>query len=245
MLQLLVSLTALAADWPTEDDAAPWTTTATGIEIQDLVVGTGAEVVDRAGVEVHYVGMLADGTQFDVSKDRGQTFTFRVGQHNVITGWEEGVVGMKIGGVRRLVIPPSQGYGSKAVGPIPPDSVLYFEIELIGVTAPRAAPDAPAAVPDEAWQLLDDGVRCADLAVGDGDKTKAGHRVCIDWVVWKDGREIDQTYDNERCTWLRLDDGELPPLVEEGLAKMRAGGVRQIVLPTGETWHVEVTSAAK
>src|SRR5688500_13364464 len=134
---LLLSLAALAADWPGEPDPAPWTATASGVEVQDRVVGTGAEVVDHAGVEVHYVGMLRDGTVFDASRDRGQTFTFRVGQHNVIRGWEDGLIGMRIGGIRRLVIPPSEGYGSKAVGPIPPDSVLYFEIELLGVTPPR------------------------------------------------------------------------------------------------------------
>jgi peptidylprolyl isomerase len=245
MLLLLLSFTASAADWPTEPDPAPWTVTASGIEVQDRVVGTGAEVNDGAGVEVHYVGMLADGTVFDASRERGQAFTFRVGQHVVIRGWEEGVLGMRIGGTRRLVIPASEGYGSKAVGPIPPDSVLYFEIELLGVTAPRAAPAAPAAVPDEDWVVLRSGVRCADLVVGEGPKATPGHRVCIDWVTWRDGRAVDQTFARERCTWLRLDDGDLPPLVEEGLAKMRAGGTREIVLPTGETWHVELTDAAK
>ena len=115
MLVLILSSIAFAADWPTGSDPAAWSTTAAGIAVQDLVLGTGAEVVDRAGVEVHYIGMLADGTVFDASRERGQTLSFRVGAHEVIHGWEEGLLGMRIGGTRRLVIPASEGYGDKAM----------------------------------------------------------------------------------------------------------------------------------
>jgi peptidylprolyl isomerase len=245
VLPLFLSLSAFAADWPGDDDPAPWTTLPTGVEVQDRKLGDGGEVVLGAGVEVDYVGMLADGTVFDTSLDRGQTFTFRVGQHNVIRGWEDGLLGMRVGGIRRLVIPASEGYGSKAVGPIPPDSVLYFEVELKGVTPPRAAPSAPASVPDDAWTVLKSGVRVADLVVGEGAKVKPGHRVCIDWVTFRGGAPVDQTFARERCTWLRLDDGDLPAAVEEGLAKMRAGGTRLVELPNGEVWHVEISDAGK
>lgn len=245
VLTLLLALSASAADWPGDDDPAPWAALPTGVEVQDRVVGTGAEVVLGAGVEVHYVGMLADGTAFDASKDRGQTFVFRVGQHAVIRGWEDGLLGMRVGGVRRLVIPASEGYGSKAVGPIPADSTLYFEVELHGVTPPRAAPVAPAPVPDDEWVVLKSGVRVADLVAGDGEKVKPGHRVCIDWVTFRDGAPVDQTFTRERCTWLRLDDGDLPVAVEDGLAKMCAGGTRLVELPTGEVWHVAVADVGK
>ena len=100
---------------------------------QDLVVGTGATAATGDTVTVNYVGTLANGTKFDSSYDRGQPFTFRLGAGQVIAGWDQGVVGMRVGGKRRLTIPPSLGYGSQANGPIPANSTLIFEIELLSI----------------------------------------------------------------------------------------------------------------
>ena len=106
----------------------------TELKIEDTKVGTGDEAVTGKSVTVHYTGWLTDGTKFDSSKDRGQPFTFRLGGGQVIKGWDQGVVGMKVGGVRKLTIPPSLGYGSRgAGGVIPPDATLVFEVELLGV----------------------------------------------------------------------------------------------------------------
>jgi len=102
--------------------------------VQDLVVGTGAVAVTGDVVTVNYVGTLTNGTKFDSSYDRNQPFTFRLGAGAVIAGWDQGVVGMKVGGKRRLTIPPSLGYGSQANGPIPANSTLVFEIELLSIT---------------------------------------------------------------------------------------------------------------
>ena len=82
---------------------------------------------------VHYTGWLHDGTKFDSSVDRGTPFDFIQGQHRVISGWDQGFTGMRVGGKRRLTIPPSLGYGAQAVGPIPPNSTLIFDVELIKV----------------------------------------------------------------------------------------------------------------
>jgi FKBP-type peptidyl-prolyl cis-trans isomerase len=101
--------------------------------IEDLVVGTGATAVAGDTVTVNYVGTLTNGTKFDSSYDRGQTFSFRVGAGSVIAGWDQGVPGMKVGGKRRLTIPPSLGYGSQAAGPIPANSTLVFEIDLVSI----------------------------------------------------------------------------------------------------------------
>ena len=90
--------------------------------ILDLVVGSGATAVVGDDATVHYIGTLEDGTRFDSSYDRGEPFTFRIGAGQVIAGWDQGVPGMRVGGKRRLTIPPALGYGSRAVGPIPPNS---------------------------------------------------------------------------------------------------------------------------
>ncbi len=100
----------------------------------DEVVGTGAEAVAGKSVTVHYVGMLPDGTVFDASKNHGQPFTFTLGAGQVIKGWDQGVAGMKVGGKRKLIIPPDMAYGSQgAGGVIPPNATLIFEVELLDV----------------------------------------------------------------------------------------------------------------
>jgi len=106
----------------------------TELKIEDLVAGTGAEAKKGDAVTVHYTGWLTDGTKFDSSLDSGQPFTFVIGQGRVIAGWDEGVAGMKVGGKRKLIIPPDMGYGAQgAGGVIPPNATLVFEVELLEV----------------------------------------------------------------------------------------------------------------
>jgi len=116
----------------TQVQAQPQTQVST-LQIQDQVVGTGAEAVVGAKISVHYVGTLLDGTKFDSSVDRGQPFEFVLGAGQVIQGWDKGFAGMKVGGKRKLVIPADLAYGARAVGPIPANSALVFEVELLGV----------------------------------------------------------------------------------------------------------------
>ena len=101
--------------------------------VEDLVQGNGKEAEDGKMVTVHYTGTLTDGTKFDSSVDRGTPFKFQLGIGQVIKGWDQGVKGMKVGGKRKLSIPPSLGYGSRAIGPIPANSTLVFEVELLDV----------------------------------------------------------------------------------------------------------------
>lgn len=104
------------------------------LKIEDLKVGTGAEAVAGKGVTVHYVGTLTDGSKFDSSRDRGEGFSFSLGAGMVIQGWDKGVAGMKVGGLRKLTIPPELGYGPRGFPPvIPPNSTLVFEVELLSV----------------------------------------------------------------------------------------------------------------
>lgn len=116
---------------PTENEAARMES---GLTYIDVKVGEGAEAKAGQAVSVHYTGWLVNGTKFDSSVDRGQPFKFPLGAGRVIKGWDEGVAGMKIGGVRKLIIPAELGYGSRgAGGVIPPNATLIFEVELLGV----------------------------------------------------------------------------------------------------------------
>lgn len=107
---------------------------ASGLVYEDLVVGNGRMADPGMAAVVHYTGWLTDGTKFDSSHDRNQPFSFRLGAGQVIRGWDEGVKGMRIGGKRKLTIPPDLGYGSAgAGGVIPPNATLVFEVELVGL----------------------------------------------------------------------------------------------------------------
>jgi len=113
------------------------TTKPSGLKYADLAIGKGQEAKAGDTVKVDYTGWLYQkgtrGAKFDSSKDRNKPFIFTIGQGKVIKGWEEGVKGMKVGGKRELIIPPALGYGARGFGPIPPNSTLDFEIELLGV----------------------------------------------------------------------------------------------------------------
>ncbi len=108
--------------------------TASGLKYVDEVVGTGAAPQKGSNVSVHYVGTLTDGKKFDSSRDRNAPFMFKLGVGQVIRGWDEGVMTMKAGGKRKLIIPPSLAYGEAGIpGVIPPNSTLIFDIELLAV----------------------------------------------------------------------------------------------------------------
>jgi FKBP-type peptidyl-prolyl cis-trans isomerase FkpA len=104
------------------------------LKIEDLVVGDGQEAKAGDLVQVHYTGWLENGTKFDSSRDRNQPFEFTLGQGQVIQGWDQGVTGMRVGGVRRLTVPPELAYGQRGAGNvIPPNATLIFEVELLGI----------------------------------------------------------------------------------------------------------------
>ena len=138
MSRLATLAGAIALAMTVAASAASPTTTPTGLRYTDEVVGTGAQPKAGQSVQVHYTGWLDQGgkkgTKFDSSRDRGQPFSFTIGQGQVIQGWDEGVASMKVGGKRTLVIPAALGYGARgAGGVIPPGATLIFDVELLGV----------------------------------------------------------------------------------------------------------------
>ena len=124
---------ASSTSGPTKVSGQP-TTTASGLQYWDIIVGTGATAIPGKPVSVHYTGWLTNGDKFDSSLDRGKPFVFPLGEGQVIKGWDEGVTGMKAGGKRQLRIPPALGYGDTgAGGVIPPKATLIFDVELLEV----------------------------------------------------------------------------------------------------------------
>ena len=111
-------------------DARPTVTT---LQIKDIRAGTGTQASPGRLVVVHYTGEFLDGREFDSSRPRGEPFEFRLGSEEVIAGWNEGIKGMRVGGVRELTIPASMAYGARGRGEIPPDTPLFFEVELVDV----------------------------------------------------------------------------------------------------------------
>jgi FKBP-type peptidyl-prolyl cis-trans isomerase FkpA len=137
MLAILLAVSVAGAGQATKPGGAmdeKVVTTASGLKYVDLVVGTGAEAQAGKTVIVHYTGWLTDGKKFDSSVDRGEPFSFALGAGRVIKGWDEGVAGMKVGGKRKLMIPPQLGYGARGAGNvIPPNAELVFEVQLLDI----------------------------------------------------------------------------------------------------------------
>ncbi len=103
------------------------------LQIEDIKIGTGAAVKSGDTVVMNYKGTLQNGKQFDSSYDRGTPFETKIGVGQVIPGWDQGIPGMKVGGIRKLIIPPNLGYGSQSIGTIPPNSTLIFQVELLQI----------------------------------------------------------------------------------------------------------------
>jgi FKBP-type peptidyl-prolyl cis-trans isomerase FkpA len=127
----ILSSTDFAEELQVDTDAM--TTTPSGLRYEDLAAGSGPAAAPGNEVSVHYTGWLTDGTEFDSSVRRNEPFTFQLGRGQVIAGWDEGVAGMRVGGRRKLVIPPALGYGPARNGPIPGNATLVFDVELLGV----------------------------------------------------------------------------------------------------------------
>ena len=135
-------------------------TWASELQIINNIEGEGVEILNHSKIKVHYIGMLEDGTKFDSSYDRGEPFSFQIGLRQVIEGWEKGLIGMKVGGKRTLIIPPELGYGQRGAGDlIPPNATLVFDVEIIDFQLPSYT----LIMADEIQNLLNDNYKFIDI----------------------------------------------------------------------------------
>ena len=207
-------------------------TTPSGLQYLELTPGTGD--APKAGdiVSVHYTGTLTDGTVFDTSIQRGEPIKFELGSGQVIPGWDEGIALMKKGGKARLTIPPNLAYGERgAGGVIPPNATLIFEVELVDVQ-PGVTIGPPTKIEDSQYTTTPSGLKYYDLKVGDGATPSKGQQVSVHYSGWlTDGTLFDSSLKRGEPFAFALGAGNVIPGWDEGVATMKIGGKRQLLIP--------------
>jgi len=188
-------------------------TTASGLRYEEIEVGTGAQPQKGQYVQVHYTGWLTDGTKFDSSVDRGQPFEFKLGAGQVIKGWDEGLATMKVGGRRKLYLPPDLAYGSRgAGGVIPPNAELVFEVHLLGIRITELQID--------------------EVEQGTGAQPEAGQIVQVHYTGrLADGTIFDSSIDRGEPLEFVFGVGQVIAGWDQGLATMKVGGKRKLTIP--------------
>ncbi len=206
-------------------------TTTSGLGFVETLPGLGSMPKPGEVVAVHYTGMFEDGKVFDSSYDRGQPLTFMLGQKQVIAGWDEGISMMRVGGKARLIVPPQLGYGAAgASGVIPPNATLYFDVELVEIKV--GAPAAPTALKAEDYATTKSGLKYYDFSVGEGAAAEAGKAVTVHYTGWlTDSVMFDSSLTRGEPIEFLLGAGQVIPGWDEGLASMKVGGKRQLLIP--------------
>ena len=202
-------------------------TTNSGLQYEIIKMGTGEKPSATDKVEVHYHGTLEDGTVFDSSVERGETITFPL--NRVIKGWTEGLQLMPVGSKFKFTIPPELGYGSRPIGSIPPNSTLIFEVELFNVEKPFV--DLDFNLPAEE-KTLESGLRYLDHVMGTGEEAIAGKEVVVHYSGYlADGTKFDSSHDRGTPFTFVLDQGRVIKGWDEGVAGMKKGGKRTLIIP--------------
>ncbi len=226
-----VAASPAAAQQPADENV---TTTDSGLKYVVVEEGTGATPKPGDLVKVHYTGTLQDGTKFDSSVDRGEPIEFVLGRGQVIPGWDEGIGLMKVGGKAKLIIPPDLAYGeSGAGGVIPPNATLNFEVELVSAEpGPPPPPEAPTKVEEADFTTTDSGLKYYDFEAGTGDAIKAGQTAVVHYTGWlEDGTMFDSSLMRGQPFSFPVGAGQVIPGWDEGVASMKVGGRRQLVIP--------------
>ncbi len=213
------------------------TKTQSGLEYRDVEEGKGEKPKSGEVCVVHYTGWLwvndAKGKKFDSSKDRGVPFSFPLGQRKVIPGWDEGVASMKVGGKRELIIPAKLGYGERGFpGAIPPNSTLFFEVELL-----------------DKFDKTQSGLQYRDVKVGTGAKPRTGQTCVMHYTGWLwrnpgKGKQFDSSRDRGEPFPFRLGAHEVIAGWDEGVATMKVGGKRELIIPPDLGYGADGSSGA-
>jgi peptidylprolyl isomerase len=200
------------------------------VEIEDLKLGDGPVAKTGDLVEVHYTGKLTSGKVFD-SRTSGPGFRFRLGKGEVIPGWDEGIPGMKVGGKRKLTIPPRLAYGEQGSGNrIPPNATLIFEIDLLQIIT-DSMKDKEEAEPNLKAEDVKD-LKIEDLKEGDGPGAKVGDTLVVHYTGWlTNGTKFDSSHDRRESMSFMLGAGKVIKGWDKGLLGMKAGGKRKLTIP--------------
>ena len=231
-------ISAEAPPSPTAVDEADLTTTDSGLQYYDITVGEGDMPVEGQEVVVNYIAWLQDGEQFIASSENegGEPLTFAIGSDAVFPGWEEGVTTMQKGGRRLLVIPADLALGEEGGGSIPPGATLLMEVELIDIL-PLVL---PTSVDEADFTTTESGLMYYDIVEGDGEEAVSGMSVTVNYTGWLTNNiKFDSSLDAGTPFTFTLGTGGVIPGWDEGVAGMKVGGKRQLVIPSelgyGET----------
>ncbi|MFN3649286.1 MAG: FKBP-type peptidyl-prolyl cis-trans isomerase [Armatimonadota bacterium] len=235
-LPLLAALSLATAAWsePAKVDPEKVKTTESGLKYAVLKPGKGDAARSGQQVFVHYTGWLTDGKKFDSSRDRNEPIEFRLGRQMVIPGFEEGITGMQVGEQRQLTIPPKLAYGERGTpgGPIPGNATLIFEIELVKLGNVVETPTKPQKLEEKAFTKTKSGLKYAIMTPGKGSAAKKGDRVEVHYTGWlTNGTKFDSSVDREQPFAFTLGGGEVIKGWDEGVAGMKVGEKRQLVIP--------------
>jgi peptidylprolyl isomerase len=220
--------------------------TDSGLIYIDVEEGSGDPAMTGDRVAVNYSGWLQDtGVLFDSSIDSPTTYPVVIGAGGVIPGWDEGLVGMKEGGIRRLIIPPDLAYGAEGQGDIPPNATLIFDIELVDILSrgptpsPTPPPQTPGTAPDSPPNISGDEVELSsglvyiDFEEGSGDTTRRGDLVAVNYTGWlaETGEQFDSSVDDDKAFNVLIGGGGVIQGWEQGLPGMKEGGKRRLIIP--------------
>ena len=231
--QVIIEMELISSEQPpqpTDVSTDKLTTTESGLQFFDLVTGEGEEVLEKYHVSTNYVLWVqkADGPFFIGQSEDGFPLDFTLGQEEVFPGWEEGVLGMKAGGKRLLVIPPALALGEQEYGDIPANSTLMMEIELVSTRPPLK----PTEVDEKDYITTPTGLKYYDLVEGTGEMPSTGQTVVVHYTGWLvDGTQFDSSVDRGQPFSFTLGQGEVIPGWDEGVANMKVGTKRQLVIP--------------